>query len=129
MNKIKSILNKLIQGDTIPTRNELKEILGGDEIRKQRMELCYTQEYMANKLGISQSTYQKIESGSTKLSMDRIFEILSIFEHQYQGNLNLEKFEEMKEKIERQEVLIIDLKTQLNNMEKELNDLKCKRPN
>ena len=50
----------------------------GNNIRKYRNEKCYTQEFMANELGIGQSAYQKIESGEVNLSMDRLIQIASV---------------------------------------------------
>src|SRR5690554_2263619 len=40
----------------------------------------FTQEYMAEKLGVSQAAYSKIESGATKLSYSKIIDIAKIFE-------------------------------------------------
>jgi len=42
----------------------------------------FTQEYMAEKLGISQAAYSKIESGATKLSYSKIVDIAKVFEVQ-----------------------------------------------
>lgn len=41
-----------------------------------------TQEYVAEKLGISQAAYSKIESGATKLSYSKIIDIAKIFDVQ-----------------------------------------------
>ena len=60
------------------TRKEMKLIQCNDEIRRYRNEICYTQEYMATRLRITQSTYQRIESGEIKISMDRLLEISRI---------------------------------------------------
>jgi transcriptional regulator with XRE-family HTH domain len=40
----------------------------------------FTQEYMAEKLGISQNAYSKIEAGHTRLTTDRAEEISKILE-------------------------------------------------
>ena len=40
----------------------------------------YTQEYMAEQLGISQPSYAKIEQGITELKIDRIQQIANILE-------------------------------------------------
>lgn len=68
-----NILNKL-------NRKELKTIYGGceDYIRRYRDEKCLSQDYMATKLGISQSTYQKIEAGNVKVTQERLAEIAAI---------------------------------------------------
>ena len=60
------------------TRKEMKLIHCNEEIRRYRNEICYTQEYMASQLGITQSTYQRIEAGEIKISMDRLVEISRI---------------------------------------------------
>ena len=44
----------------------------GIKIKKIRESKNYTQEYMSNKLNISQNTYSKIESGGIKLTVDRL---------------------------------------------------------
>ncbi|MGV3546573.1 MAG: helix-turn-helix domain-containing protein [Pedobacter sp.] len=68
-----NILNKL-------SRKEMKTIYGGYEhyIRRYRDEQCLSQEYMATKLGISQSTYQKIETGRVNVNKERLIEIANI---------------------------------------------------
>lgn len=40
----------------------------------------YTQEYMASELGISQSNYQRIESGQIKISAERLSQIAKALE-------------------------------------------------
>lgn len=57
----------------------MKTILGGD-IRKYRDEKCYTQEYMAEQLGIGQSAYYKIDSGIAKVTLERLNDIANILE-------------------------------------------------
>lgn len=49
-------------------------------IRKQREEKNYTQEYLAAKLKISQNAYSKIELGYTKITLERLFQIADILE-------------------------------------------------
>jgi transcriptional regulator with XRE-family HTH domain len=60
------------------TKVEMKSIFGGEYLRKLRNEVCYSQEYMANQLGISQSTYQRIETGDIKISIERLSKISEI---------------------------------------------------
>lgn len=62
------------------TREEIKGISTGDEIRQSRNEVCLTQEYMAKKLGLSQSTYHRIETGEINASMERLVQIAEILE-------------------------------------------------
>ncbi len=49
-------------------------------IRKIREFRNYTQLYMAEKLGISQNAYSKIELGYSKISLEKLFLIASILE-------------------------------------------------
>jgi transcriptional regulator with XRE-family HTH domain len=68
-----NILNK-------SSRKEMRTIFVGCEgyIRRYRDEKCLSQEYMATKLGISQSTYQKIETGRVNVNKERLIEIANI---------------------------------------------------
>lgn len=53
----------------------------GNRIRKIRKEKEYSQEYVALKLGISQGTYQRIESGNAeKMDIDVILGIAEVLE-------------------------------------------------
>lgn len=49
-----------------------------DNIRKMRELRNFTQEYMANQLGITQAGYSKIESGTTDITFSKIEEIAGI---------------------------------------------------
>jgi transcriptional regulator with XRE-family HTH domain len=51
-----------------------------DKIKKTRDEKGYTQEFMANRLGISQNSYHKIESGKTKVTVQLLEKVAEIFE-------------------------------------------------
>ena len=62
----------------ILSRNDMRNIIVSDNIRKYRLEKCYTQEYMAREIDISQSAYYKIESGSVKITMERLTDIANI---------------------------------------------------
>jgi transcriptional regulator with XRE-family HTH domain len=62
------------------SREEMKQIAAGDEIRHSRNEVCLTQEYMAKKLGLSQSTYQRIETGEINISLERLIQIAEILQ-------------------------------------------------
>lgn len=48
------------------------------KIQRERRGLGYTQEYMAQALGISTNSYRQIETGSTVLISNRIFDIARI---------------------------------------------------
>lgn len=53
----------------------------GNRIRKIRKEKEYSQDYIAMKLGISQATYQRIESGQAeKVDIDTIVKIAEVLE-------------------------------------------------
>ena len=63
------------------------------KIRSKRIELNYTQEYLAAKLNISQNAYSKIELGYTKITVERLFQIADILETDIIELLNVEKAE------------------------------------
>jgi transcriptional regulator with XRE-family HTH domain len=71
-------------------KSEMQMVSGG-EIRKYRDNLCYTQEFMASKLGIGQSAYQKIESGNVKISIEKLIQIASILNKPLEAFLDGEK--------------------------------------
>ena len=50
------------------------------KIKKYRELKNYTQDYMAEKLDISQNTYSKIENGGIKLTVHRLKQISDILE-------------------------------------------------
>ena len=50
------------------------------KIKKHRELKNYTQEYLAQRLNISQNAYSKIETGSVKLTIDRLISICSVLE-------------------------------------------------
>ncbi len=52
----------------------------GQKVRRIREEKQLTQDFIAHKLEISQNTYSKIESGSIKLTIDRISELSKILD-------------------------------------------------
>ena len=50
-----------------------------EKIKNLREIKNFTQEFMAEKLGITQAAYSKLESGTTKISYSKIEEISNIF--------------------------------------------------
>lgn len=52
----------------------------GQKIRKIRELKGFSQEYVANKLDLTQKAYSNIENGKTKLDFDRLEVIANIFE-------------------------------------------------
>ena len=49
-------------------------------IRQKRMELKYSQEFMAYKLHQTQNAYCKVELGQTKVTLIKLIEICAVFE-------------------------------------------------
>ena len=52
----------------------------GSKIRKIRELRGYSQEVVADLLGITQNSYSKIESGATNIIVKRLYEIAKVFE-------------------------------------------------
>ena len=50
------------------------------QIRAKRQSLNYSQEYVASVLHISQSSYNKIENGTTELTVTTLLQIAQILE-------------------------------------------------
>lgn len=50
-----------------------------EKIRKIREEKKWSQEELANKLGLSTNGYAKIERGETRLTLSRLFQLAEIF--------------------------------------------------
>jgi len=61
-------------------KNEMKDINAGSNLRRFRNERCYCQEYISSQLGLSQSTYQRIETGEIKISLERLKKIALILD-------------------------------------------------
>lgn len=59
--------------------------------KKRREELNYTQEYMADELGISQPAYARMEKGNTKINIERLLQISKILQVDPQEFLESEK--------------------------------------
>lgn len=49
-------------------------------LRSRRLQLNYTQEYIAFKLHMSQNAYSKLELGCTTISVSRLFELCNALE-------------------------------------------------
>jgi transcriptional regulator with XRE-family HTH domain len=50
------------------------------KIRQRREELNFTQEYVANKLGISQNMYSMLESGRSQMKVDQLILVAQVLE-------------------------------------------------
>ena len=61
-------------------------------IRTIRESKGYTQEYMAEMMGICQSTYAHLESGKTKLHVDRLVQIAALLEVDVTALIDLYSF-------------------------------------
>jgi len=55
-------------------------MLLAQKIKVHRLKKKYSQQYMAEKLDISQNAYSKIERGKTDLTVKRMLEIAAILE-------------------------------------------------
>ena len=64
---------------------QLKKDVVLEKIRNRRKMKLYTQEAMAEKLGISQSAYAKIESGGQSLDLSMFLAIIEILETSVEG--------------------------------------------
>lgn len=110
------------------SKDEMKKIYSGINLRQYRDEKCYSQEYVSNQLGISQSTYQRIESGEIKISVERLVELAKVFdkpldyllvpdrEQAKRGNtiiISEKEWYAMKDKLASQEKLIIELEKKI----------------
>jgi transcriptional regulator with XRE-family HTH domain len=63
----------------------------GIKIKRLREFKNYTQQHLADSLGLSQNAYSKIENGTTKLTVDRLEEIAKIFDVPVENILTSEK--------------------------------------
>ncbi|WP_316842064.1 helix-turn-helix transcriptional regulator [Pedobacter gandavensis] len=52
----------------------------GNALRIHRVIKGYSQEFMAEKLNISQNSYSKLERGQTSLTVNRLFQIAKILD-------------------------------------------------
>ncbi len=95
----------------------MTEIL--EKIRNIRLSHGYTQEYMAEKLGIDTVNYGRIERGKSKLTLDRFLKICEILQVSPNELLNDENNEiiEFLKKIYKTEIEILEtLKTIKNKL-------------
>lgn len=63
----------------------------GKNIRKYREIKGYSQEYMAHELNINQASYAKLENNSTKITIDRLFNISKLLQTDITDLLELNK--------------------------------------
>lgn len=70
---------------------EAKKLAVGHKIRSIRIIKDVSQDYVAEKLGISQPAYSKIESNETKLPYNKVEEIASILGVDVDEMLNFDK--------------------------------------
>ncbi len=108
-------------------------------MRRYRDEKRYSQAYVASKLGITQSAYQKIETGDVKVTLDRLAQIAVVLEKKledflvYQEKSNPVKevplphhkqYHLMEKLIIQQAKWIEELELKLTTKEDEIEDLK-----
>ena len=63
----------------------------GLNIRKSREKRGFSQEYVAEKLGINQSTYGKLERDISNITLDRLFKIANVLEEDVANLLDIGK--------------------------------------
>jgi len=68
---------------------EIEKVI--EKIAQQRNRKGYTYENMADELHITPAGYRKIETGETKLSLERLFKIAEILETPFTDFLELQK--------------------------------------
>ena len=95
----------------------MNEIL--EKIRNLRLSRGYTQEYMAEKLGIDTVNYGRIERGKSKLTLDRFLKICDILQVSPTELLNDNQNEIISylKKIYKIEIEILDTLKNLKNKE------------
>ena len=90
-----------------------------EKIRNLRLSRGYTQEYMAEKLGIDTVNYGRIERGKSKLTLDRFLKICDILQVSPTELLNDNQNEIISylKKIYEIEIEILDTLKNLKNKE------------
>jgi len=85
-------LFKKSRGKSVAVKNFImnNDIIGKN-IRKFRELKGYSQEYMANEMELTQASYAKLESNSTKISVERLFTIAKLLETDVADILELNK--------------------------------------
>lgn len=91
----------------------------GTTIRKIREEKRFSQDYVAKKIGISQNSYCKIESGETNITIERLFRIAEILETSVHDILNKNEYQKVKIKNNQAVIGHVNNLT-LSNIEKEI---------
>lgn len=87
-----------------------------EKIRLLRNEKKYSQEQMANLLGINQKAYSKIERGKTKLNYERLCQLAKIFDLTLSELINIDSRFLRKEKwidTSRSPLLSVELLSQI----------------
>ena len=113
----------------------------GEKIRKIRVIKGYSQEYVSDLLKISQAAYSDIETGKTKMTMQRLKEIAYVFDLEINHLINFSEKEVLEntinnnlKKCQDEKKIIIDLfdnerelyKDLINNLKREIMYLKNK---
>jgi transcriptional regulator with XRE-family HTH domain len=100
------------------TRSEMKQISCGRDLRRYRDEKCLSQEYIASLLEVNQSTYQRIETGKIKLSMDHIAKLTTIFNKPLQA---FPEYETDRSEVELMKKIISQLENRIEELEEKVN--------
>ncbi|WP_316768999.1 helix-turn-helix domain-containing protein [Pedobacter frigiditerrae] len=114
------MLFKGFEGAKELTRAEQKNVYGND-IRKYRDEVCYSQEQMANQLGITQSAYYKIEAGAVKITIERLEQIAKILGKPIEAFLQKEKYNEQLKSEQKVYINLTELELLQNTINQQQN--------
>ncbi len=91
----------------------MKDIL--EKIRTTRVSKGYTQDYIAEKLGIDAVNYGRIERGQARLTLDRFLKICEILEIEpaefFETGANYEIIEYLKKIYETEKLILKTLKS------------------
>ena len=119
-----------------------------NKIRTLRNAKGYSQEYVAAKLNINQNTYSKIESGQTKLTIERVEQLAQLYEVEPEfffqsdasiinynngtyskavANIYTESYHESSEQSEETRQLIADQRNQIKFLMEELENCRKER--
>ena len=98
-------------------------------IKKKRIELGYSQEYMADKLGISQSSYSRKENGTEKMSvveLSKIVDILgmSLSLSDSEGKFDRGSVKKTDNELIRLELEIVNMRLILNEIARDIEKMK-----
>ncbi|WKV13451.1 helix-turn-helix domain-containing protein [Marivirga harenae] len=92
----------------------------GDYIRNIRLKKGYSQQFIADRIGISQSKFNRIENGKSDILLNDLFQICQILRLNYIDLLQSIQSEEAKT----DEIEIADLHKEIKSLKSELQEIK-----